>query len=124
VDRGSRPVRHREEPYQAASATCRCGQDITYQQTGWWAHDSVRLPNMGSVFCLFDGERARPVDPGRLVRCPTSEAFRDDGIPILGCGSTFIQVLDDDPDGWADCPHCGLGFDPDHPANQPQPPEV
>lgn len=54
-----------------------------------------------------------------VLRCPdTDRGPQVDAIPagladIIGCGRTFPQALEalaDDPDGWADCPHCGVGF--------------
>lgn len=55
-----------------------------------------------------------------VYRCPSNPTLATDGHPIVGCGLTFEQddaSRDFDPDHWVDCTHCGLGFDPDNPAN-------
>lgn len=46
------------------------------------------------------------------ITCPNEERFGGD---LVGCGQTFEQSdesIADDPDGWVDCPNCGLGFHP------------
>jgi hypothetical protein len=53
-----------------------------------------------------------------IYTCPARDP-EDTDIP--GCGRTFDVSdadRDDDPDRWVDCPHCGLGFDPDYPGNR------
>lgn len=41
----------------------------------------------------------------------------NDDRPLKGCGSAFRAEPDPD-DGWVDCPHCGLMFNPDHDENK------
>lgn len=62
----------------------------------------------------------------RLVRCPIEDNDPGPHGRILGCGHLFevsLAVLADDPDHFADCPSCGLFFDPDDPNSAPQPAE-
>lgn len=55
-----------------------------------------------------------------VFTCPVNPVLATDGRPIVGCGRSFAAERDPD-DGWVDCPHCGLMFDPDHPENAMQP---
>lgn len=56
------------------------------------------------------------------VRCPTNPV--EPNLTVVGCGREYDypdHLIEDDPDGWVDCPHCGLGFDPTSPLSAPQP---
>lgn len=54
-----------------------------------------------------------------LIVCPPRPVPVERGTPgtITGCGAVIPDVRDDE--GWVDCPNCGLGFNPEHPENQP-----
>lgn len=49
--------------------------------------------------------------------CPSDPVPVVLGTPgtIEGCGQTFTS--EPDAEGWVDCPHCGLGFNPSNPEN-------
>lgn len=56
----------------------------------------------------------------RTVRCPVEDpSAQTPADAVTGCGAVFDTLLD--WEGFADCPHCGLYFQPDHPNSQPQP---
>jgi hypothetical protein len=52
------------------------------------------------------------------VLCPDWPVPAIDGYPITGCGRMTPDVRDDE--GWVDCQHCGMFFNPDHEENQPR----
>lgn len=54
-----------------------------------------------------------PIAAG-MFTCPDTIPEPD---AVVGCGRTFHAVPDDE--GFVDCPHCGMFFQPLHPANSP-----
>ncbi|MDQ2737788.1 MAG: hypothetical protein M3Y35_04015 [Actinomycetota bacterium] len=59
-----------------------------------------------------NASRSRPTESldGQIVNCPTSPALADDGLPIIGCGSTDVDY--DPEDSTYEC-RCGLVFSAD-----------